>query len=152
MSLATFSDANVHLDGKKIEFLNEEDAAADAIAADRLVKGYLFDAFGADVNQWDATGVPANTPGIVREAAAFLMAHFKYARTYSEETQSANSYARWLRREAQDILNGLADGSLELADTPSLQDVRQPGFFPDAEYVDLDTGEPIRFARMDMEF
>lgn len=155
MTLASFTDANVHLDGKKIEFLNASDAAADAGAADDLVRGALFDRYGDAVNDWDETGTPSATPGLVRRAAAFLMAHFRYSRVYSEETQDPNSYAARLRNEAQSILDGLADGSLELVDytlPPDSVVVNQPAFFPDDEDVDLDTMESNRKFSMGQEF
>lgn len=140
MTLATFSDANVHLDGKKIEFLNAEDAAPYAGAADDIVRGALFDRYGDVVSDWDESGTPSETPGLVRRAAAFLMAHFKYASVYSEETQDPNSYAVRLRQEAMAILDGLAAGTLELIDyTPPEGDsvVNQPSFWPDDTDVDF---------------
>lgn len=154
MSLATFEDANVHLDGKKIAFENAEDATADATSADRIIQGTLYQTFGDVVLTWDAnpTAPQVATPGLVREAAAFLMAHFKYARIYSEETQDPNSYAVRLRDEADRILVGLAGGTLGLPDYPLTVDVGQPSFFPDDDYVDLETGEPIRFFTVEMEF
>lgn len=154
MTLATFADANVHLDGKKIEFLNAEDAAGEATAADRWIRGRLSDIFtAATVSAWDSSGTPAATPEIVREAAALLMAHYRYARTYSEETQAPNSYAARLYNQAMEIVTGLTDGTLALVDYPTVVSVvDQPSFFPDDQYVDLVTMEPIRFATMEEKF
>jgi len=157
VSLATFEDANVHLDGKKIEFLNEEDATGEALATDRYIRGILGSAFGNDVVvDWDSSpsGGQVDTPELVRQAAAFLMAHYRYSKIYSEEALAQNSYAMYLKTQADMILSGLVDGTLELVDVPEdgTADVSQPSFFPDDAYVDLDTLEPIRMFSVEQEF
>jgi hypothetical protein len=158
VSLATFEDANVHLDGKKIEFLNEEDATGEALATDRYIRGILGSAFGNEiVIDWDSdpSGGQSATPELVRQAAAFLMAHYRYSKIYSEEALAQNGYAMYLKTQADAILMGLVDGTLELVDVPGgsgTTDVSQPSFFPDDSYVDLDTLEPIRMFSVEQEF
>jgi hypothetical protein len=80
------------------------------------------------------------------------MAHFRYAKIYSEEVLSPNSYAMYLKNQADMLLDGMAAGTLELADSEVESGVSQPSFFPDNEYVDIDTMEPIRMFTVDMEF
>jgi len=157
VSLATFEDANVHLDGKKIVIQTEHEAEPYARSADRIVRGALFDLYPDVVNLWEAPSIadptPTDpTPGLVREIAALYMAHFKYASVYSEESQDPNSYAARLLSRAEKLVEQLKDGTLELADSPTLVEIGQPQFFPDDEYVDIDTLEPIRFFTVEQEF
>jgi hypothetical protein len=81
------------------------------------------------------------------------MAHFRYAKIYSEEVLTTNSYAMYLKNQADLLLQGLVDGTIELVDVDTGgTDVGQPSFFPDDEYVDIETGEPIRMFSVEQDF
>lgn len=122
MALATYEDANKHLDETKLSFLSDEDAAPEAEKAETIVRAYLADTFPDYAGLWVYPLPDPNpdelleTPELVREAASMLMASYRYAKVYSEESMDGNPYALKLEKDAYALLQGIVDGSLVLAD------------------------------------
>lgn len=150
MPLASFEDANAHLDGTKISFADEEDALEEATSADREVKAALGDRFPDHVGLWadSPSGDEIDTPELVREAASLLMASKLYEKKYSEESvDSPNVYAQTLRMRAEKLLAAIADGSMILWDVDygsivaTSNSLEQEDFWPNDTY----TREKIKF-------
>jgi hypothetical protein len=137
--LASFADANDHLDGTKISFLNDDDASPEAKDADVYVLGRLSSVYPDHATLWTAVDPlvpPAEaTPGLVRLAASLLMASYRYAKKYSEETQTPNPYSERLKARADEILNGLVGGTLTLYD----EDYASSSQFFEADFWPNDT-------------
>src|SRR5437879_6554473 len=111
MALASYVDSNTWLDGTKISFANDDDAAPESIAADRIVTSALRVVYPDNVDLWTA---PTNTPGLVTDIAAMLMASFRYAKIYSEEALNESDYSARLEARAMTLIKGLQDGTLQL--------------------------------------
>lgn len=152
--LATFSDANRHLDSNKITFADAADAVPEAEQADAIVRASLADVFPDNVNEWSEDGDPEETPDLVRLIASLIMASKKYAKRYSEEATEENEYAKALWAEAMMLIAGLRDGNLELSDT-DYGDVTQWGrssFWPNDTTVFEGTSEPLRAFKVEQRF
>lgn len=164
MTLATFDDANGWLDGTKISFANANDAEPEATEADAIVKAALTDLYPANVPLWDATGTPELTPKVVRQAAALLMAAYRYSKRYSEESVGPSTFGMLLEARANGILAGLRNGSLSLDDKTytSQLGLTEADFWPnnttvatsndDLAGLGLNDGDPLRMFTMNKEF
>lgn len=145
MPLATYEDANGHLDGTKIKFVSDVDAAPESREADRIVRSKLGDIFPDYVNLWDISVVPqeepAQVPGLVNEAAALLMASYRYASRYSEDDLNENDYAARLEKRALGILQDIRDGKAVLFDvtygvtTEEAYGLESDDFWPNDSYT-----------------
>jgi hypothetical protein len=127
MPLATYTDANKHLDENKLKFTSENEAEPEAQEADRIVRAKLGDLFPDQVNEWAFNSDDFPTPEIIKEAASLLMASYRYAKRYSEATLGSNPYADRLEARAMFLLNGILDGSIDLTDVDYDSD-NEPGF------------------------
>jgi hypothetical protein len=118
MPLASFTDANAHLDGTKIVFSSDTDALPEATSTDRMVRARLGVLFPTQAPLWDfdPTVPKIATPELVREIASLLMASFRYASKYSEDDQNEQDYAQKLYDRAMGLLDGVIDGTLTLTD------------------------------------
>ena len=116
MTLATFEDANNWLDRNKLQFTDVIDATPEATEADRIVRSMLRSSFPDDVDKWDATptGAQTATPEAIRSVAGMLMAAYRYAKIYSEETLLENSYAARLESKAMEYLTKIAEGIIDI--------------------------------------
>jgi hypothetical protein len=155
MSLATFSDANDHLDQDKVRFENAADAIPEAQTADTYVRGMLADSFGAAVVVlWDAnpTGGQTATPELVREIAGMWMAAERYDKKYSLEQMTSDSYSNRLRKRANDLIDMLRSGEMSLVEVGIISGVTwsEGDFWPNSTTVDV-AGLPDRKFTMDME-
>lgn len=145
MPLATYEDANGHLDGTKISFVSDADAEPEAREADRIVKSKLGDIFPDYVALWDISVdpqvEPELVPGLVNEAAALLMASYRYANRYSEDELNENDYAARLERRALQILEDIRSGKAVLFDvtygitTEESYGLERDDFWPNDDYT-----------------
>jgi hypothetical protein len=150
MPLASADDANRLLDGTKIRFANESNAADEQTRADRIIRAALYDLFPDEVDTWD---VDTFVPGLVKEIASMFMAGFRYNRIYSQETLGSNSYGRGLVNDAEQLLEDIREGRKTLVDVPVVVDVTgSPSFYPNDQTVDLDNFEPLRFFNVEDEW
>jgi hypothetical protein len=172
VTLASFDDANDHLDGTKLSFTdnNDENFIAAAAAADPLVKAALYDLYPDHVSLWIETVPSPNpdlleeTPQLVRLIASLLYASYYYAKAYSEETLGENDYAKRLEERAWGIVTGLVAGTYQLYDALSYQSAVQGlqslDFWPndstvvttDDDIPGLVTGDPLRYFDMRKTF
>ena len=72
---------------------------------------------------------PDTTPGIVRVIITKLYAAWVYDRAYSENQGIANEYAAMLRNNAEMLLVGLIDGTIEIPGTIPISSP-DPAFYP----------------------
>lgn len=118
MSLASFTDANAHLDKDKVQFHTADEASDIALSIDRFVRGRLNSVYGEQVTLWDynPTAPQTDTPEMIREIAAMLMAAKLYNERYSLEDNSSNTYGSRLWRRGDELLDSLIDGSMTLVE------------------------------------
>lgn len=168
MALASYEEANDHLDGSKVSFASDVDAAPEAREADAIVIASLADIYPDHVSLWvyDASPTPPEitTPELVRQAASLLMAGYRYNKIYSEEVVETSGFADSLISRAMEILTGIRDGTLTLTDVdydPSgFVELTQASYWPNdttvvtAEdpVVGLETGEADRRFTMTRTF
>jgi hypothetical protein len=157
---ADADEANAFLDGTKIAFADDTDAEPEATNADRLITGMLFPEFPDHVLSWETSGAPK----IVVTVAAMLMASYRYAKDYTEESDLASGYATRLKNDAIEILTGIINGSIRLYDTdyPNENAFGANYFYPndtttvqppeDLSALGLETGDPLRAFSMDQVF
>lgn len=115
MPLATAEDANGWLDGTKLAFADDNDAADDADNADTIVRAHLSGVYPDGVDTWDIES--NNVPDTIKEIASLLMASYKYAKVYSEDVESESSYAARLESRAMRLLDDLKTGVIVLHDS-----------------------------------
>lgn len=155
MTLAAYQDANRYLDNDKVRFENDADALDDAISADRYVQASLFDVFGSQVTNWDIapTGGKVQTPVIVTDIVAMLMAAYRYNKIYSLETNAADTYATRLMNMAESLLAKLRSGEMNLVEVTIISGVAfsESDFWPNDTTLN-DQDQPNRKFAIDMEF
>jgi hypothetical protein len=61
---------------------------------------------------------PESTPKLIRKIIAMKYASWYYQRQYSEDSETANDYALLLNAQAETLLAGVVDGSLDLPEAP----------------------------------
>lgn len=156
MSLASFEDAREWLDKYKITFETADDAVAESAHADAIVRAYLAGTFPDHVGLWDKepTGNQEATPEIIVQIAAMLMASYRYAKVYSEESLSHNSYAFQLEQRAMKLLSDVSNGLIDLADEnyASSAAFAESDFWPNDKTVKEGTNEPLRAFNMEQTF
>ena len=155
MSLASFEDANNHLDKNKVMFQNDSDARDIATATDRYIRGCLTDVYGADVvTLWDVdpTAPQTNTPELIREVTGMLMASKLYAEKYAEETQSNNTYGYRLQKEAEGLLDQLRAGTLTLVEVDVVSGISfgEDDFWPNDTTAAQSTAPQPKFTMDDV--
>lgn len=153
MTLASFTDANNHLDENKIGFANAHDAEEISLSVDRYVRGRLAGVYGPQVLTWSVDpGVDeVIPPELVTEVCSMLMAAELYAQKYAEETDIINVHARNLKRDAEKLLDLLVGGDLVLveADIVSGTAFSQADFWPNDTTAENATTPDPKFT-MDM--
>jgi len=88
-----------------LDEFNEPDLEANAVGQ---VLGKL--SFVYNVDDWRNVEAPA----LVRQVIAMHMAAWIYARQFGEDTANVNSYASWLLRQAQVLLDAILSGTVVL--------------------------------------
>lgn len=134
MAYAEITDVNRWLDGDTLavtssDYISEEDSA------ERIIRGALTGKIdGPTMNGWTD---PTTTPEMIREIAGQLVAGFRYRKMMSEDaTRVSDGYGQLLYDEAMMKLNGVINGSIDLADVdPSLinseGELSVANFYPD---------------------
>ena len=64
-----------------------------------------------DTSAWTT---PETTPKLIRKILAMKYASWYYQRQYSEDSDTANDYALLLNAQAETLLAGVIDGSLDI--------------------------------------
>jgi len=72
---------------------------------------------------------PTTTPRLVRVIIAKLYVAWFYDRQYSENQDQGNDYAALLRNNAEMLMTGLLDGTIEIPNTPA-DNPQQAAFYP----------------------
>lgn len=124
MTHITLKEAQAWLETTKLS-LSQLDADLESQVA-TMVIGKLVTIYPVDALTWvDAT----TTPSIVRKIISMYYCGWYYDRQYSE-TSDSNDYANRLRRMADDLLDGLIDGSIDIIEIPGMPPTSEPEFFP----------------------
>jgi len=156
MSLATFTDANAHLDEDKVKFHTVHEAEPIATSVDRTLRGTLAGIYGDQASNWDAnpTGGQVATPELIREIASMYMAADLYDKKYAIDADVTSTHATRLRRRADELIQQLREGTLTLVEAgiTSGIDWSEDDFWPNSKTVVEDTTQPDRKFFMDMEF
>lgn len=112
--LASLDDINTHLPTDKLEATDgNPEIDRHNTDVDRLIKGYLSDAFEATTLATWAD--PSTTPDYIRAIAGRLVAAFYYARRYSENIPDWDrTYPQRLYNEAMAMLEMVRSGQVDL--------------------------------------
>jgi hypothetical protein len=130
--LASIDDINANLDKNVVVAATPENTNLLQISVARIIRGYLARAIDtATLVGWDS---PPNTPDIIREAAAKLIA----AQLYFNETSRTSitvedtHYAQKLYDRAMEILNGILGGTIVIENVTvgSISELSDLDFFP----------------------
>lgn len=112
-------------------------------------------AFGVVGQAYDTTNwvTPASTPRLVRKAISMWVAGWEYNKRYSEEAAQAGAYGNTLIATAQALLEGVADGVIDLDDEDGVIDVTptstdSPLFYPN-DHSTLIEESPLMFSMTD---
>jgi hypothetical protein len=120
----TLPEAQSWLETTKLTLVSLDTELEDQITA--MVFGKLVTIYPTDVGTWtDAT----NTPRIVRKIISMYYCGWLYDRQYSE-TADSNDYANRLRSMADQLLEGLIDGTIDIIEIPGMPPTSEPEFFP----------------------
>jgi len=103
---------------------------------------------------YDVTGWvdPASTPRLVRVIITKMYAGWTYDKFYSENQSERNEYAAMLKDNAEMLILGLVDGTIEIPEIPGGSANTGPSFYPnDASSAQAPTAEdpslgPARFS------
>jgi hypothetical protein len=104
--------------------------------------------FGKVGATYDTTGWTdeTDTPKLVRSIIAMYVAAWTYNRQYSEEDPDGSGYAKWLIGMADQALEGVASGNVNLPEVPAgAEPVSAPSFYPDDTTGSLYPEEAARF-------
>lgn len=71
------------------------------------------------------------TPRLVKTIISKLYAAYFYHRQYSEDTLDENTYAAKLEENAELLITGLIDGTIDLPEVVTSEPTGQPAFYPD---------------------
>lgn len=118
-------DADAWTEKTKLAITALEPAMLDQI--ETQVLGRLATQFD-EVSTWVSS---TTTPKMVKSVIAMLYVAWYYDKTYSEDQEQLNDYAILLRAQAENLIQGILDGSIILEEVPD--DGSEPGgpsFYP----------------------
>lgn len=112
--LASYEDVDGFLPEDKLE-ANDANASQFQVDAVQLIRGQLASSFAPTVLVgWSD---PSNTPYLIRQIAARLIASQVYKKVYSEERSQLPEYAQDLYNQAIEMLREIRAGNLIILDT-----------------------------------
>lgn len=126
MARITPQMAQAWFDGTKLVVESLDTPLLDLVETEVL--GRIGAAF--DTSTWVDV---STTPKLVRVTISKLYAAWFYNRQYSEEVGEQNVYAAKLEANAELLITGLIDGTIDLEEVPSGDPSGQPGFYPTDE-------------------
>lgn len=140
----TLADVQGWLESTKLT-LASVDAALEASAAETV--------FSSASRVYDtSTWVDANTtPRLIRQVIAMYVAGWTYNRQYSEDSEESNWWGDYLLGEAEKLLSGIVDGTIDLLDVAgTVGNVSGPTFYPNdataSEQVYDGLGIPVGYS------
>ena len=84
---------------------------------------------------------PATTPRLVRVIVSKMYVAWFYDRQYSENQEQGNDYAKLLRTNAEMLITGILDGSIQIPGVPE-QNIQQAYFYPNDASSAIDPDGP----------
>lgn len=135
MSRITAAEAQGWAESTKLVLSSLDTALCDQIETEvitRLSSAYTTTGWTNDTT----------TPSIVKVAIAKMYVAWFYDRQYSENQEEGNDYAALLRANAEMIISGLIDGTIDIPGVPPVGSGAGPSFYPnDASSAQLPTHE-----------
>jgi hypothetical protein len=121
MAHITVAEAQAWVEGTKLTLATLDSALEDHIATEVIVRLSST----TDTSLWLTE---LTTPKIVRTIISKFYVAWLYDRQYSEDIEQGNNYADRLKANAEMLMLGLLDGTIEL---PGVEDVSgSPAFYP----------------------
>jgi hypothetical protein len=115
-------DANAWAERTKLQVTQLEAPLLEQVEAQVL--GRIASQF--DISTWVD---PVTTPKMIKSIIAMLYVAWFYDKTYSEDQEQGNDYAALLRAQAESLLIGILDGSINVPEVPN-QEPGEPAFYP----------------------
>lgn len=142
MALITSDEVQAWLSTDRLQLLVTEDLPEESTVSNEVLA--RISAIGHDVSGWTDS---SNTPATVKDVIALRVAAYRILKVYADQDEES-MYANRLLRWADDILEGIIAGTVEMTEDPLDTDITTPLFFPtDTSSVD----EPAKFS-MSQEF
>jgi hypothetical protein len=107
MAYITIADVNAWLDSTKFPNLQLDPDFQPQIEEEVIAR--IRSTY--DTSTWTT---PDTTPRLVRTAIAKLYAAWTYNKAYSEDNNDTNNYATRLTANAERLISGIVDGTIEL--------------------------------------
>lgn len=124
MAHVTLLEVQAWLEGTKLTLSSLEAELEDEISQQVLSRLAM-----AYPNEYVAWTNETTTPKLVRSVIAMKYAGWYYDRQYSENPED-NSYADRLRTEAQNLLDGIVAGTIDILEVAGLPTIGEPLFYP----------------------
>jgi hypothetical protein len=142
VAVITIPEAQAWLEATKLTIASLDVELEEAVRT--IVFGKVSAAY--DTSGWTTD---VNTPELVKKAVAMYYAGAFYTRQYSEENPDGTPYGKWLMGLADDLLEGVAGGTVDLPEVVTPAPAAEgPTFFPTDASTALDeeeTGVGISF-------
>lgn len=139
MAVITLPEVQAWLETTKMQLADFDDEFEETARA--MVFGKLEATY--DTVGWTDN---TNTPALVRKAIAMYVAAWTYNRQYSEEDPDGSGYAKWLIGMADQLVEGISTGNVDLPEVPAgAEPVSAPSFYPDDTVGLLEPEEKARF-------
>jgi hypothetical protein len=124
MARILIGDAQAWAESTKLNITVLDSGLVDQVETQVLAR--LTPAFPDIVSTWTSS---VNTPAIVKTVIAMFYVAWFYDRQYSEEQEALNDYAVLLRAQAESLIAGIIDGSIDIpnVDPPALGG---PDYYP----------------------
>src|SRR5262245_15537554 len=121
MARISAEEARAWAEGTKLRISSLDSFLVAHVEAE--VIGRLQVAF--DTSTWTSN---TTTPNLIRTIIAKFYVAWLYDRSYSEDIEQGNNYADRLKLDADLLMTGLLDGTIELPGVPSI--TGSPVFYP----------------------
>lgn len=125
MSHITVPEIDAWLDSTKFDLKYVEVTIEEHIA--NITLSALSKSFPIEVPTWVDE---VTTPDLVRTVISMRYAAAVYRRQYAEVSERMPSYPANLDRMANDLLEGILSGDLDLLDVDAIPPSQQPDFYP----------------------
>lgn len=120
----TLAEVQAWLERTKLTLTSLDDSMEAQVASKVLAR--VASAYPTQVSSWVDY---LTTPTLLRSIMAMQYAGWFYDRQYSENPED-NSYADRLRAEAESLLVGIIDGTVDVPEVPGLPEITNPEFYP----------------------
>lgn len=124
MAHITIAEAQAWLESTKLT-LPSLDTEQEAQIASQVI-ARVVSAYPEEALTWIDD---ASTPRLIRSIIAMMYAGWFYDKTYSENPED-NSYADRLRQMAEELIEGIVSGVIDIIEVEGLPSIGSPVFYP----------------------